>query len=160
METNQIPQPKRIVKREWSQEYVKLNKTDVEKIIELYKTRFSLSSIARIYRVHQSSVRYHLEKAGVYVKWQTNHINYTFIKVSRAIPGLDYNEKAFLGYEPHYDDGERNFPKSYKEYLQREKDRTSILKKNGYNDPFKLNTDFYSATTESEARRCLANFTK
>lgn len=109
-------------------------------VVQMYLNGVGISAITNIYQVHHSSVRYHLKKAGVYVKGQYGSVNMPTIKKYNPKSSLDfYNTKGQKisvvkipnHLEPIEDPYEKNFPKSYKDYVQREKDRNSILLKHG-----------------------------
>lgn len=140
METNQ-PQENRKPMSEWVN---RLDFTQRDLVIQMYVNGVGISAITRIYQVHHSSVRYHLKKAGVYIKGRYGDVNMKDIERSNKHAALDfYNIKGQkfkvvrivgrltdVGWPEH----ERNFPLSYKDYVQRERNRHSILYKNGIPD--------------------------
>lgn len=109
-------------------------------VVQMYKNGVGISAITKIYQVHHSSVRYHLKKAGVYIKGRYGDVNMPSIRQSNQSTALDfYNIKGqkfklvrtgrdFSSVEDNF---EKNFPKSYKDYVQRDADKHSILLKNG-----------------------------
>ena len=117
----------------------RLNFAQRQIVTQLYSNGVSISAITRIYQVHHSSVRYHLKKAGVYIKWKKASVDMK--KVENLNPNSllnfhnDKGEKIksaftqvpFIGWPVH----EKNFPLSYKEYVQREKNRHDILYRHG-----------------------------
>lgn len=111
-------------------------------VVQMYVNGLSISAITRIYQVHHSSVRYHLKKAGVYIKGRFGTVNIqTVEKYNPSVKRDYYNTRGekitFTGYKKtledfQREDPERNFPKSYKDYIQREKERNDVLyKKHG-----------------------------
>jgi len=110
----------------------------------MYCNGVSISAITRIYQVHHSSVRYHLKKAGVYIKGRHGEVDMKDVEKKNPQSSFDfYNTKGEKFKvvrlitplkDRHWDDHEKNFPKTYKDYVQREKDRGSILLKHGIRD--------------------------
>lgn len=109
----------------------------------MYINDIKLSAISTIYQVDRSVVRYHLEVAGVYEKNKRGSIDLREIKKQNQGTSFNfYHSKGtrfnIIGAprKPGVVDTshERNFPKSYAEYVQREKDKHSILYKNGIRD--------------------------
>lgn len=109
-------------------------------VVQMYENGISISSISKIYQVHHSSIRYHLKKADVYIAGRKSTIKYSTIKKQNKDTFLDfYNRKAqkiqqtlvpklnvYLGHEA-------TFPKSYEEYVQRDKARVMLLLKHESN---------------------------
>lgn len=130
METNQTPQKN----SEW------VNRLDFSQrnvVVQMYVNGLSISAITKIYQVHHSSVRYHLKKAGVYVKGRYGTVNIKTIE--KYNPGVKHDYYNTRGEKMVFNGGlktikqwqeqdpEKHYPKSYKEYVQREKDRTDVL---------------------------------
>jgi len=110
-------------------------------VIQMYVNGITISAITRMYQVHHSSVRYHLKKAGVYVKNKRGVLNIKDIERKNHTTTLDYfntkGQKFKVAIFPYrikdvgWPEHERKFPLSYKDYVQREANRNSILLKNG-----------------------------
>lgn len=109
-------------------------------IIQLYLGGISISAITRIYQVHHSTIRYHLIEANVYEKGKKPLVNFSSIQKANIQSALDFHNnrgKTFkikprgeifrLGYED-----EKNFPKNYAEYVQRDIERNRLKSKNAY----------------------------
>lgn len=110
----------------------KLNFQQRDMIVQLYSGGISISAITKIYQVHHSSVRYHLKKAGVYVNSKKPELDMHQIEAKNSGASLDFrNDKGGKievipvkkVFKLCYNESERNFPKSYKEYLERYKKR-------------------------------------
>lgn len=136
------PQTNRKPVSEWVN---RLDFTQRQLVVQMYVNGVSISAITRIYQVHHSSVRYHLKKAGAYIKGRHGDVDMRNIAKQNTGVALDfYNHKGEkfkvvhtygrrledIGWPEH----EKNFPMSYKDYVQREKDRNSILLRNGISD--------------------------
>lgn len=111
-----------------------LNFEDRKVIVQLYAGGVSISAITRIYQVHHSTIRYHLTEAGVYVKGKKPGVTFKLIEKANNSSPLDFHnnrgktikfvpkKRVFeLGYEY-----ENSFPKSYAEYVQRDKQRSRL----------------------------------
>jgi len=117
---------------DWSN---KLNFEERRMVVQLYLGGVSISAITKIYQVHHSSIHYHLKKAGVYVVNRKPVVSFNAIQKANINSALDFHnnrgqklkvvpkKKVFcLG----YDDEEQHFPKSYAEYVQRDKQRSRL----------------------------------
>ena len=107
-------------------------------IVQMYCNGISISAITKIYQVHHSSIRYHLRKAGVYIKNKRGDVNMKEIKVKNQSSSLNFFNTKGQRFKVQPDpidftdsEHEKKFPKNYREYVQREADRNSILLKNG-----------------------------
>lgn len=111
-----------------------LNFEDRKVITQLYAGGISISAITRIYQVHHSTIRYHLIRAGVYVKGKKPGVNFDTIQKANSSSNLDFHNNRgktikivprkmifALGY-----DEEEKFPKSYEEYVQRDRERNRL----------------------------------
>lgn len=91
----------------------KLSNKDVSKIISLYKGEVSQNQIAKKFNIDHSTVYYHLKKNGVDIRHKI---------ITRTIHHTDNYTNVV---EDHTDfNGEKlNTGKTYKEYLQEDKER-------------------------------------
>jgi IS30 family transposase len=91
----------------------KLSDKDVSKIISLYKSEVSQNQIAKRFNIDHSTVYYHLKKNDIDIRHKV---------ITHTIHCKNDNTRRI---ENHTDfDGEKlNVGKSYKEYLQDDKER-------------------------------------
>lgn len=166
METNQVKKPR----NEW------VNRLDFSQrtlVVQMYVNGVGISAITRIYQIHHSSVRYHLKKAGVYVKGRYGDVDMKDVVKLNSSSSLDFynvrgqkitivrtpNSLVDVGWPEH----ERKFPLSYKDYVQRESDKHSILSKHGItNTKFKQpdpdhDPDFFQPPRRGGRRRSAAD---
>lgn len=104
-------------------------------IIQLYSGGLSISAITRIYQVHHSTIRYHLMEAGVYVKNKKPGVTFKLIQKANIDSALNFHNTKGKTikvipkrkiFELGYDNEESHFPKSYEEYVQRDRERSRL----------------------------------
>ena len=97
-------------------------------LVKLYLKGVSISALTSVYPVHISSVKYHLIKEGVYIPWKKPTITIKRLHLvvkgfSRPMhmtqPSPHVEQRDEFHWPPH----EATFPKSYKEYLIKAKQK-------------------------------------
>lgn len=108
----------------------KLSKDDVENVCLLYLNNFSLSSIGRTYGVDHSSIVYQLKKRGLYLSDRKIGMRGVDLdsyskeeKIQKMKKGSVKENKIVVKKRTRrfykWQDNEKEFPKSYKEYAKK-----------------------------------------
>lgn len=96
-----------------------ITREERKEIVDLYTKGTAISALARYYGIHHSSIYYHIKKAGVFRPGRNIIINFTTLKKMFGNGGREKVPKFHSKPTPEqfWPPNEKQFPKSYAEYL-------------------------------------------